>query len=192
MRTVRCSTTPGDLTRVGGADGYDEVYAFTAATDPVSRTTGVAVTPKLHDGETIVAVFPRVVLRIKGGEAGLFDSTVGGYPGMNDKTVMFAPKSKKGTMFITSRRIIFIRREIDWKAGYHAYTRGVKAVSAPEGAPARFLGCAGLEFCEILTCDIDGLERSPLGGVLRLRAGNRTFRLRLSRRQLRAAAAIIP
>lgn len=173
--------------RAGGADGYGEVYGFTATRDRKSGATTIAVTPKLQSDETLVAKFPETKLRIRGEHAGVIASSAGGYPGNEEgKTVFFVPEAKEGTLYVTDRRILFLRRGIDWKAGYLAYKEGAIPTDAPSNAPSRVLACAGLEYFEIGLEDIVGLDAGFFGGSLRLEEHGRTFRLDLTRKQLRA------
>lgn len=55
----------GGPMRMGGADGYGEVFVFTARRSPFSGATTIAVTPRLADNESLVAVFPRAMFGSK-------------------------------------------------------------------------------------------------------------------------------
>lgn len=198
---------------MGGADGYGEVFVFTARRSSFSGATTIAVTPRLADNESVVAVFPRAMFRIKGAGAGVLSSGVGGYPGKdNDKTVLFVPKLKEGTLFVTTQRIVFLRRKIDWKDGYLTFKEawwlgnppnGVRkdgyvkfanawwAGDAPDGSLLRVLACGGLEYCEISPGDISRLDRGILGGKLRIDAQGRAYVLRLTRKQTEAVGHLI-
>ncbi len=178
--------------RMGGADGYGDVFVFTARHNPFSGATTVAVTPRLADNESVLAFFPGVILRIRGADAGILDSGTGGYPGKDkNEAVLFVPKLKKGTLFITSQRIVFLRREIDWKAGYLAFKEGVRAVTAPDMTLSRVLACGGLEYCEISLGDIARLDRNMLGGKLRIETHGRVYVLGLTRKQAEAVARLM-
>jgi len=162
---------------------------FTASADSASGATSVAVTPLLEDDESLVATFPGTMLRIRGGQGSIFDSGAGGYPGKDQRNVFFVPWIKKGTLFITTKRIVFLRRAIDWKTGYLAYKRGVVEKYNPAGGPPKVLGCAGLEFCEILASDVRSRKQGLVGGTITLESHGRVYRLRLSRRQFVAVQA---
>jgi hypothetical protein len=178
--------------RVGGSDGYGDVFVFTARRNKSGGATTIAVTPKLTGGEAMVAVFPGEVLRIKGAGASLFAKGVGGYPGKSaDGAVMFVPRLKPGTLFVTSRRIVFLRRRNDWKMGFMAFIRGLKEMDAPDGAPSEALACGGIEYCEIALEDIKRLDRDLLGGRLRLETRGREYVVRLTRKQSEMISGLV-
>lgn len=168
------------------------MFVFTARRNPQGGATTIAVTPKLSDGETLVAVFPREVLRIKGAGAGLFAKGVGGYPGKSaDGAVMFVPRLKPGTLFVTNRRMVFLRRRNDWRAGFMAFIRGPREMGAPDGAPSEALACGGIEYCEMALEDIKRLDRDPFGGRLRLETRGREYVVRLTRKQSEVVSDLV-
>ena len=166
----------------------------------------------MADNESIEDVFPNVILRIKGAGAWPLASGIGGYPGRdNNGAVLFVPKLKEGTLFITNQRIVFLRRKLDWKDGYLAFKearflgsapnearkRGYMKFNAwwegetPNGSLLRALACGGLEYCEILPDDIARLERGILGSKVRIETLGKAYCLRLTRKQADAVARLI-
>ena len=146
----------------------------------------------MAEGESIIATFPRVFLRIKGADAGLFSSGSGGYPGTGERKVIpFIPKLREGSLFVTDRRIVYIRRQIDWRTGFLAYVKGARVTDAPAGAPGDVLACGAIEYCEIYRDDIERLERGLFGGKLGLDARGRRYVVRLTKRQADAVGSMI-
>ncbi len=172
---------------MGGADGYGSLFIFIAKRDPFTDATTVAVTPKLQDGERIVNVFPGTWFRISGEIAGPLASGAGGYPGPGeDSSTYFDPTARKGTLFVTDRRLLYLRRKFDWKGGYLAYRDHDRARNCPKDAPERALGCAGLEYFEIPLGDVKSVNRGVFRGSLLIMHQDRSYTLRLPGKQLRA------
>jgi hypothetical protein len=197
--------------RIGGSDGYGEVFVFTARRNSSSGATTIAVTPRLAENESVIAIFPRTILRLRGAGAGVLATGAGGYPGKdNHGTVLFIPKLKEGTLFVTSRRLVFLRRKIDWKEAYAEFKRSVRAEVSMrdqkkvhvyynnqryEGIPPempfwRALLSGGLEYCEIPLEEIVRLDRSSTGGRIWIESHRRSYIMRLTRGQAETVALL--
>jgi hypothetical protein len=172
--------------RIGGTDGFGDVYTFTSKRSSRFSATTIAATPIIRGGETMVAAFPRVFLRIKGAEAGIFDSGDGGYPGdCRGGVYRFEPGIRQGTLYITNRRIIFLRRRVDWKDGYQTFKRLARRRPSAEFMLQNILACGAIEFCEILLEDIQQMHTGIFGLKILIETQGRVYALRLTRKQAR-------
>lgn len=77
------------------------------------------------------------------------------------------------------------------KDGYVKFVNPWRVGNAPDWPLLRVLACGGLEYCEISPGDISQLDRSILGGKLRIDAQGRAYVLRLTRNQTEAVARLL-
>jgi len=166
----------------------------------------------LGDGESVIATFPGAVLRLKGADANLLADGAGGYPGRSGrKVVRFSPRLKEGSLFVTNRRILFLRRSHGWKEGYTAFREAIRLdTSLRGGASIRvkyaepwmesfatnlplmgMLHCAGLEYCEIPLEEIVSLQRTFTGGRIRIESDGRAYSLSLTKGQAESVAKLL-
>ncbi len=168
--------------KVGSGNGYDDVFELIEERDKATGSKIFAAVPKLADDEKIVATFPEILFKIRGGYAGSFERGEGGYRDSSGSVYGFNPYARPGTLFVTTRRIMFIRRKWGWKDGYLAFRRAISIGALDE--VERALLCGGIEYFDIPLEEIKGQRSTVLGGYLWISAGDVRYRVHLGRKEL--------
>lgn len=113
--------------RVGDVDGLNSVYRITARRDYSGFVIDFSGTLFLESGEKLLSFRTESLLHIVGSSS----KTADRYPSFGGELVEFYPEAGWGTMFITDRRIVFLRKpEYNqlweaYKSTQHAYGGGI-------------------------------------------------------------------
>jgi hypothetical protein len=161
--------------RVGGQDGRESVYKVVMKPDFQDLTAIFAGDIILERGESLKAVVPDMSFSLLAGWRrfliGKFGIT------MNGELIPFTDESGTGSLYITDRRLLFLRRP-DLRSLYKHYTN---ANSSPPIALLKWVGeitkTNSLEYCEVRVEDIIRYKEHREGGTLYIDLGTDKFHL---------------
>ncbi|MCJ7464746.1 MAG: hypothetical protein MUO81_08410 [Thermoplasmata archaeon] len=172
--------------RVGNIDGNGVIYRVLSRGDPKGVATIYAGDIILEGGERLVAVLrdTRLGLMIGWKSVGRDDK----YPSIHGDMTPFHSYDGPGSLYITDRRIVFLRRP-DLKEIRGNRSGEDMGVGSDLARARSILSANGLEYCEIKFEDIADFKEKRGGTRLYLSAGGQQYHVSLDKEE---ADALVP
>jgi len=171
--------------RVGDIDGRDLVYRVIIKQDSRGLTKNYAGDLLFENGEKLSAVFPDIRIglssKVKKQGVHLFPSSTGSY-------VQFFDYEGTGSLYITDKRIVFLRRP-DIASIRRAH--GQDNYLGPASRVLPILSANALEYCEVRLEDISVFKPLLSGSNLNIVARGQRYKLRIGKEETRVLRGVL-
>jgi hypothetical protein len=171
--------------KTGDVDGIDRVYKVVGQMDRAGMMMNFAADLKLEGDEKLVTVFTDTDFPIKTG----WGSWGGGkFPSASGQLTEFYEDDGKGSLFVTDRRIVFLRRP-DLELIHKHHSGGGNSPWPYMQRAKHIMAAGGLEYFEVSYYDVQFYLRKRWGMYVYMKVERKKYRMTLDNEE---TSAILP